>query len=94
VKCTFASPADVICIICRRRGAKCISQELELTDEPSQTADNACHVPGDEGIHSPISRGTAILPTPNTSSATTPSVALREGSLVGQVRQSFHQLLR
>src|SRR6201992_3630795 len=83
VKCTFASPTDAICIICRRRGAKCLSQELEPPDEPSQTADNSGHGAEDEGMPSSISRGEAILPTPDTSSASTPSVALHEGSLVG-----------
>ncbi|OBT63331.1 hypothetical protein VE03_07266 [Pseudogymnoascus sp. 23342-1-I1] len=39
VRCTFASSADVMCIICRRRGTKCISQELP--EDLSQVEDSA-----------------------------------------------------
>src|ERR1700748_2340507 len=72
VKCRLASPEDTICIHCTRRGAQCISQELELSEEPIQAADTAGSVPRDEGLQSSISRGRAIFPTPDTSLATTP----------------------
>lgn len=38
VRCVFAASTDPICITCRRRGTKCISQELP--DEKSQVNDN------------------------------------------------------
>ncbi|KFY33457.1 hypothetical protein V494_07610 [Pseudogymnoascus sp. VKM F-4513 (FW-928)] len=38
VRCTFASSADTMCIICRRRGTKCISQELP--EDLGQTEDS------------------------------------------------------
>ncbi|OBT48034.1 hypothetical protein VE00_01733 [Pseudogymnoascus sp. WSF 3629] len=42
VRCTFASSTDVTCIICRRRGAKCISQELP--EGHSQIEDTASRI--------------------------------------------------
>ena len=39
VRCTFASATDATCITCRRRGAKCIGQELP--EESSQVEDSA-----------------------------------------------------
>lgn len=39
VRCTFAFSTDATCIICRRRGTKCISQELP--EDLGQTEDSA-----------------------------------------------------
>ncbi|KAL5354232.1 hypothetical protein ACLOAV_000319 [Pseudogymnoascus australis] len=39
VRCTFASSTDATCIICRRRGTKCISQDLP--EGTSQNEDSA-----------------------------------------------------
>lgn len=39
VRCTFESATDAVCITCRRRGAKCVSQELP--EEPSRVEDSA-----------------------------------------------------
>lgn len=38
VRCNFASPTDTICITCRRRGTKCVSQELP-EEVPADNAD-------------------------------------------------------
>lgn len=42
VRCTFASATDAACITCRRRGAKCVGQELP--EEPSQVDDSASRI--------------------------------------------------
>lgn len=42
VRCTFASSTDVTCVICRRRGTKCISQELP--EDLGQIEDSASRI--------------------------------------------------
>lgn len=69
VKCIFSHPEDSICITCRRRGTKCVSQEVfegsDIGDSPTQqsavglTSDPICQLQTPD--LSPASRPTATI---------------------------------
>ncbi|KAK4941627.1 hypothetical protein LTR10_018504 [Elasticomyces elasticus] len=88
VRCNFAAPTDAICITCRRRGTKCVSQELP--DE--QHLDNADRIQRVEALlHQLINQNSAasdasrtgpdatydaVASTPCSGSETTPFMSL------------------
>jgi hypothetical protein len=98
VRCTFASETDAVCITCRRRGAKCVSQELPEELGLAEKEDGSDRMMRVEALldrlvktaHQSTKKDEPRLgsdqaqrPTPASDDDPVPMLSLRETSLVG-----------